>query len=438
MGIAVATALLLVAVAVVVLAAMKSLVVICPPNQIAVISGRTRSLTDGREIGYRVLRGGRTFRVPLLEEVAWMDLNTIAIEVSVTNAYSKGSIPLNVQGVANVKVSSREGLLENSLERFLGRPMEYIRQLAKETLEANLRGVLATLTPVEVNEDRLKFAQTLIEEADDDIKTLGLELDVLKIQNVTDEVGYLDSVGRQQTAEVLRDARIAEAERKTEAEESEAEARRRAEIARVQADLSIVEKENNLRVRRAELEAQAIAKEEEASVAGPKARAVAEQELEHERIELQRRRLEADVVAPARAKKEALELEAKGEAAKIIEDGSAQIEVFHRLVEQYQAAGADAQRIFVLNILPELVDKIVGTVGGISIDRVSVIDSGANGGSGQGIPAVVSQLPAAVIKITEQIENATGVNILSGLGGSSSAPAVPPAGAASEPSSDED
>jgi flotillin len=379
-----------------------------------VISGRKRKVGE-REVGYRVIRGGRTVRIPLLEKVDWMDLNTIAIEVSVTNAYSKGAIPLDVQGVANVKVSSREGLLENAVERFLTKPMSYVQQIAKETLEANLRGVLATLTPEEVNEDRLKFAQTLIDEADDDMKTLGLDLDVMKIQNVTDEVDYLDSVGRRRTAQVLKEARVAEAERTTEAKEAEAAARQRAEIARVDADLAIVERDNALRVRSAELEAIAVAREAEAAVAGEKARAVAEQELEHERIELQRRRLDADVVTPARARKEALELEAKGEAAKIIEDGAAQIEVFKRLTEQYQAAGDDAQRIFVLNMLPDLVEKIVGTVSAVDIDRVSVIDSGQGGG---GIGGLLGQLPSAVIKITEQIENATGVDILSGLGDS--------------------
>lgn len=196
---------------------IRSLIIICPPNRVAVISGRSRQLSDGRTVGYRAIRGGRTLRVPLLERVAWMELNTIPIEVSVQNAYSRGAIPLNVQGIANVKVSSIEGLLQNSVERFLDVSQNEIAGIAKETLEANLRGVLATLTPEEVNEDRLKFAQTLIDEADDDIKTLGLELDVLKIQNVTDEVGYLDSVGRRQTAEVLKEARVAEAQRKAEA-----------------------------------------------------------------------------------------------------------------------------------------------------------------------------------------------------------------------------
>lgn len=394
------------------LAAVKSLLIICPPNRVAIISGRSRQLSDGRTVGYRVIKGGRTLRVPLLEKVSWVELNTMPIEVSVTNAFSKGAIPLNVQGIANVKVSSNEGLLSNSVERFLNTDQMAIAKIAKETLEANLRGVLATMTPEEVNEDRLKFSQTLIEEADDDVKTLGLELDTLKIQNVTDEIGYLESVGRRRTAEVLKSARVAEAERSAESEEAESHSRQRAEIAAANADLQIVVEQNALRVRTAELEAVAAAREAEAKVAGDKARVVAQQSLEQERIALEQKRLEADVVAPARAALEASQLAAQAEAATIIEDGKAQVEVFERLVAQYHAAGDDAQRIFVLNMLPDLVDRIASTVEGVTIDRISVIDSG---GQGSGIPGVLGQLPAAVINLAEQMETATGVDILGAL-----------------------
>lgn len=411
----------LVVVAVIIIAAIiSSLVVVVPPNRVAVFSGSG----GGSRQGYKVVVGGRKVRRPIIEKVDWMDLSTIAIDVSVSNAYCKGTIPLNVQGVANVKISSKEGILDNAIERFLGRPIEAVAKIAKETLEANLRGVLATLTPEEVNEDRLKFATTLIDEADDDMRTLGLELDVLKIQNVTDEVGYLESVGRRQTAQVLKEARVSEAAQRAEAEEQEAESRRRAEMAGLQADEAIIVQRNELRMRTADLEAEAVVKEQQASVAGEKARAIAEQELEQARIELQKRRLEADVITPARARKEASELEAKGNAASIIEDGSAQIEVFNRLVTQYKAAGVDAERIFVLNMLPDLVAKIVDTVNNVSIDKVSVIDGGGNG-SNQGIPGLLAQLPASVIKITEQIENATGVNILSGLNRTETAMATP-------------
>ena len=104
--------------------------------------------------------------------------------------------------------------------------------------------------------------------------------------------------------------------------------------------------------------------------------------------------------------------------------------MFQRLTDQYQAAGADGQRIFVLNMLPELVDKIVSTVNNVDIDRVAVIDNG--GGQGSGIPGLVSQLPGAVVSITEQIEAATGVDILGAMRDDSSSeeselPPPPPA-----------
>ena len=395
---------------------IKSLIIICPPNRVAVISGRKRALSDGRKVGYRLLQGGRTIRIPLIENVQWMSLNTIPLEVAVTNAYSRGTIPLNVAGIANVKVSSREGLLENAAERFLGRSSAQIGQIAKETLEANLRGVLATLSPEEVNEDRLKFSHQLIDEADDDIKTLGLELDVLKIQNVTDDVHYLTSVGRLLTAEVIRNARVVEAERKAEAEQAEAASRQVGQVAGLEADRAIVVENNGLRVRTAELEAVSNAREAEALVAGDVARVVASQELEGQRIELETRRVEAAVVVPARANLEAQQLRARAEAASIIEDGRAQVEVFKLLTDQYQAAGQDGHHVLVLNMLPELIDKIVATVQGVNIDRVAVVDTNSDRGSGGGgIPGLVAQLPAALVALTEQIDAVTGVDILDSL-----------------------
>src|SRR5690606_12770916 len=256
--------------------------VICLPNEMVVITGRKRRTADGREVGYRVLNGGRTMRIPVLERVSRLDLTTIPIEVSVQNAYSKGGIPLHVQGIANVKVSGRSPISDNAVERLLNKPFREVLSTAKDTLEGNLRGVLATLTPEEVNEDRLKFANVLIEEADEDLKKLGLELDTLKIQNVTDEVKYLDSIGRQKTAEILTLARVAEANRAAEAEQTEAAARQAAQVAALQADLKIAEESNRLRVRRAELEAEALARESEAKVSGEKARVVAEQALQQE------------------------------------------------------------------------------------------------------------------------------------------------------------
>lgn len=396
---------------------VRSLIVICQPNEMVVITGRKRVTADGRRAGYRLLHGGRTIRVPIIERVSRIDLGTLPIEVVVKNAYSRGGIPLIVHGIANVKISARDPIAHNAAERMLEKPFEEIMQIAKDTLEGNLRGVLATLTPEEVNEDRLKFAHRLIEEADEDMQRLGLELDTLKIQNVTDEVSYLDSIGRQQTAEILKKARVAEAQRSSEAEQTEAAARQAAKVAQIRADLAIVEENNRLRVRTAELEAEALAKERAAPVAGERAKVVAEQDLQQERIALEQRRLEADVLLPARAEREAMEQRAKGAAASISEDGRARVFVLDQMIKLYLGAGSEAERIFILNMLPEIIRELAQSVDGMQIDRLTVIDSGDRG---SGVASTASQFPAAVIKLTEQIEAATGVNILSRLGAQAS------------------
>ena len=118
------------------------------------------------------------------------------IDVAVQGAYTRVGIPLKVRAIAVVKISSNPQVVMNAIERFLGRGLGDIQQVAKETLEGNLRGVLATLTPEEVNEDRLKFAESLAQEVEQDLAKLGLHLDVLKIQHVTDDANYLDSIGR--------------------------------------------------------------------------------------------------------------------------------------------------------------------------------------------------------------------------------------------------
>ncbi|MEM6335580.1 MAG: flotillin family protein, partial [Bacteroidota bacterium] len=208
----------------IVLGIYQSNLKICQPNEVLVFSGRGRTLADGSQIGYRVIRGGRSFRWPIIEKVDRLDLTVLPIELRVENAYSKGGIPLTVRGVANVKVASQEPELNNAIERLLGKSRDEIQTISKETLEGNLRGVLALLTPEEVNEDRLKFAKNLIEEADADLSALGVQLDTLKIQSVEDDRGYLDAIGRQQTAQIIAAAEVAEAKNEEQARLAQARA----------------------------------------------------------------------------------------------------------------------------------------------------------------------------------------------------------------------
>ena len=405
---------IVVAAVIVLLVTIKSLIVIVPPNSAAVITGRSRQLTDGRGVGYRTVIGGRTLRIPIIEEVAWMPLATIPIELNVQNAFSKGGIPLSVQAVGNVKVASEpEATFNNGVERLLGKRVEEIEELAKETLSANLRGVLATLTPEEVNEDRLKFAAQLLEEADQDLQKLGLQLDTLKIQNVTDEVGYLAAVGRAKTAQVLKGAQIAEAQNEAETKQRQAEAMRVAEVARAEAEIAVASARNELRVKQAQLNQQAETTERVAKVEAQRAEVEAQQHLEVQRIELQKKKLQADVVEPAEAQQRAAEAQARAEAAPILESGKAQVEVLRLLYGQIRDAGDQGFAVFMAEKLPALLHTAVDAVKGIDIDRLVVMD----GGAGDGVGNAANQRINAAYRTLEGLGSAFGIDIQSVLQG---------------------
>ncbi len=405
---AVVIAIVLVVAAIVAIATVQSLMVIVPPNEAAVITGRTRRLGDGQKVGYRSVIGGRTLRIPIIETVDWVRLETIPIEISVTNAYSRGNIPLNIDAIANVKIASEpETVFNNAVERLLEKSENEIRDLARDTLMGNLRGVLARLTPEEVNEDRLGFAAALSEDAGEDLAALGFHLDVLKIQNVSDERGYLAAIGRKKTAEAIRDAEIAEADAQADARERQALAMQRAEVTEATAAVKVAEAQNDLRVRRAQLDQEGETAELTAKVRAKEAEVEVLRELEVKRVQREQERLRADVIAPANAEREAAKARAEGDAAPILERGKAQVAVLRMLCDEIEAGGEQAYSVFLAEKLPGLLGIAVDAVKGVDIDRVVVMD----GGSGAGVSNAVNQRVQGAFGTMEALGSALGIDI---------------------------
>ena len=100
------------------------------------------------------------------------------------NADSKDAISLNVQCIANAKISSSEGLLENAVERFLDIPAISIAEIVDNLLETRIRIVLAQSSFEEVKKNKPMLAQQLLNEADDDFKTLGIDVETLAIRTI--------------------------------------------------------------------------------------------------------------------------------------------------------------------------------------------------------------------------------------------------------------
>lgn len=387
-------------------AVVRSFLYICRPNQVLIFSGSKQRMSDGSELGYRVVFGGRAWR-GLFERVDGMSLETFPLDLRVVNAYSKGGIPLTVEAIANVKVSSDPAVIMNAIERFLGRDPAEIKRVAKESLEGHLRGVLARLTPEEVNEDRLKFANALLDEAEDDLRKLGLALDTLRVLNVHDDVNYLDSIGRERIANVLMVADMAESQAKGEAEQAEAAANQTAQIAGQQADARVIQKQNEVRRLQAEFEARARSEEERTQQAAAEARAAAEQELQQLRQKLEQTRLMAEVILPARAQQHAEALRARGAAASIAENGAAMSEVLRLMTSTWARAGADAKDIFLIQQMEQLVGTVAARVKNVEIGEVNVIDQG----DGRAMAAFLAGYPAMVNRVMDEIGKGTGVDI---------------------------
>ena len=380
---------------------------ICKPNEILILSGRKRRTKEGQEVGYRVIFGGRTILIPILETAKTMDLRTMPVPVEVRNAYSKGGTPLHIQAIANVKVSNDPRVVGNAIERFLDRDRSEITRVARETLEGNLRGVVATLTPEQLNEDRLRFAERIAEDVSRDLVKLGLQLDILKIQSVSDDVDYLNSIGRKQIAMIRRDAEIAESNAKAEAEQIEADCKRQSEIAKTQSATFIVQKQNELRKIKAELEQQARSEEERTKAAGKEARAKAEQILQTVRAELERLRLEADEVLPAEAQRQARELLARGNAASLLENAQAEAFVNDLLSLVWQEIGKDAAELFYLQQISMILRESAKVPGQVKLQNIKVIDSG----DGKSIASLVNAYPEIFRQFLKNVNQTLGIDV---------------------------
>ncbi|NJN23643.1 MAG: flotillin family protein [Acaryochloridaceae cyanobacterium RL_2_7] len=378
---------------------IKNLYYICQPSEILIFAGPRVRAPSGKAVGYRLVKGSASVRVPLLERTLRMDLSNMIIELHVSNAYSKGGIPLKVDGVANIKIAGEEPTIHNAIERLLGKTRKEIEQIAKESLEGNLRGVLATLTPEQVNEDKIAFARSLLDEAEEDLQTLGLVLDTLQIQNISDEVHYLDSIGRKQQADLQRDARIAEAEASAESSIQTAENEKRTALKRIDRDIAIARADAQRRIEDATTMRDAVIAESEADIASELARVEAEIPVQEERIKQVQQQLQADVIAPAEAASKRAIANAVGDASQIVEDGKALAEGTLKLAESWSAAGENARDIFVLQKLDILLKTLTSTIPEIHLQNVTVIDGE------QGNTAVKTA------SFIEQLRQTTGVDL---------------------------
>ena len=258
------------------------------PNEVLIISGiRHRIATlDGskQSVGFRLLKGGGTFVLPVFERVDHISLELFTLDVKTPEVYTAFGVPVIVDGVAQVKVKGDDVSIRTAAEQFLSKGKQEIMNISLQTMEGHLRAILGTMTVEEIYSNRDAFAAKVQEVAAADMANMGLVVVSFTIRDIRDNQGYLDALGKPRVAQVKKDAIVGEAEADRDATIKSAEAHRIGETARLEAETRIAEADRNYRMKLAEYEASVNEKKAMADLAYDLQKYKTEQSVKQEEV----------------------------------------------------------------------------------------------------------------------------------------------------------
>ena len=294
--------------------------------------------------GFRAKKGGGEFIWPIFERVDVLLLEVMTLDITTPEVYTKPGVPIVVDAVAQVKIKGDESSIRTAAEQFLGKSVAQIKDVALQTVEGHLRAIVGTLSVEEIYRNRDQFAGSVQEVAVSDLANMGLQIVSFTLKDIRDSHGYLEALGRPRTAEVKRDATIAQAEADRDANIRSAQARQLGEIAKFEADARIAEAQRDYQMKKADYDAAVNLKRAEADLAYDIQKNKTSQVLKKEEVqvsivekeqqivvqerEIQRREkeLEATVKRQADAERYRVETEAAAQRAKYEQEATGQAE----------------------------------------------------------------------------------------------------------------
>merc|ERR1719369_66191 len=262
------------------------------------------------------------------------------------NVETAQGVPLTVTGVAQVKIMKNPELLHTASEQFLGKKEHEIKSTVLQTLEGHLRAILGTLTVEEVYKDRDQFATLVREVASPDVGRMGIEVLSFTIKDVYDNVTYLASLGKAQTAAVKRDAEIGVAQANRDAGIREAECEKCAMDIKYSTDTKIEDNSRAFKLQKANFDSEVNTAKAEAQLAYELQAAKIQQKIRNEEIQIQvverRKQIEIEEQEIRRKEKELMstvKLPAEAEAYKV------QTIAEDKRTQTVESARADAERV---------------------------------------------------------------------------------------------
>lgn len=145
------------------------------PGEALVLHGRRYPLPDGKSASFRIVRGGRALRLPLLERAERLDLSLFRVPIRVGRAQTRDGEAVDLELLAHAQVEPSE----QAVERLLGVDVDGRRSIVSTALDAVVREVAAELGARQLRTDRDSLAEQIRSAAAAPLERVGVRLSSL-------------------------------------------------------------------------------------------------------------------------------------------------------------------------------------------------------------------------------------------------------------------
>lgn len=370
----------------------------------------------------KILIGRAGIRIPFLQRTDKLSLKAFQVDIKTEEAIpTKEFININVDGVANLKVSSDPELLAKAFESILNMDERELQNQLQQVLQGNMREIVGTVEIKELVRDRQGVANKVKENVVPDMAKLGIEVVNFNIQSFSDDNKVIENLGIDNISQISKDAAIARANAERDIAIASSAASEIANKAKVESQTKIVQQNTEF-----ELQAAALKQKSDTAKAQADAAYDIERQKRQEEINVaevnkvaeakkyaaqQNAEAEANAkIARANAEKEAALAEAQGIEAK----GKAEADAIRAKAEAMKQYGeaATLQLILDSNVLPNIVEAYAKPMS----EAMSKIDSITMYGEGN-TAKLTEEISKNGTQIFDGLQKATGLDIKSLLAG---------------------
>jgi flotillin len=271
-------------------------------------------ITGGKEPVIKV--SGGSFVIPIFRKAQFFDLCMLTVPANGDEIKTKTAVPIIVDWTAQIRPNTKDvNVLKKAIISFKERSKENIEDDVRLTIMGAVRGVVATLTPEQVQGDKEAFKEEIVKSVSDELNDMGLELVSLNIQDITDKNGYYDDIAAVDREEKRKEAEKVKATANQQIRQQAADSEKAARQSELASELEIAERAKDNDLKKSAFKIETDKARADAEVAGELQRTVREQEIAEQqgRVEVVRQE-QANLAATK--EKEVIATKAEGEKAK--------------------------------------------------------------------------------------------------------------------------